>query len=147
MSQKELHENLAQTMKKWRSIEDASIVSTGTIMNQTNNPLIRLIMEIILNDSRQHRIVQEFIYRSLVHESVSITPEELAAVSDGIEKHNALENKMVAFVEDALEKMKGKHLLVQEYLLQYLKEDENKHRSLLDALDNIKRGAYPYASS
>jgi hypothetical protein len=147
MSQKELQENLAEMMKKWQSTEDASIISTGMIMKQTNNPLIRLIMEIILNDSRQHGIVQEFIYGSLQREPVSITPEELAAVSDGIEKHNALEKKMVAYVEDALEKMKGKHLIVQEYLLRYLKDDESKHRNLLDALDAIKSGAYPYASS
>ena len=27
----------------------------------------------------------------------------------------------------------GKHPIVQEYLLHYLKEDENKHRSMLSA--------------
>jgi hypothetical protein len=147
MSLKEIQEKLVSNIRKWQAIEDASIASTGKIIEQTKNPLIRLVMEIILNDSRIHHMVQEFIYSSLRHEAVSLMPEELAAVSDGIEKHNELEKKMIAYVEDLLDALKDTHMVVQGYLLHYLKDDEHKHLNMLAALDSIKRGAYPYISS
>jgi hypothetical protein len=147
MSLKETQEKLASNMRKWQEIEYASIASTGKIIEQTKNPLIRLVMEIILNDSKTHHIVQGFIYSSLRHEAVSVTPEELAAVSDGIEKHNELEKKMIAYVEDLLGMLKDRHMVVQAYLLHYLKDDEHKHLNMLAALDSIKKGAYPYLSS
>jgi hypothetical protein len=147
MSVKEIQEKLAESMKKWQAIENASIASTGKVIGQTKNPLIRLVMEIIQSDSRTHHMVQGFIYASLRHEAVSLTPEELAAVWDQIEKHNELEKKMVSYVKDLLEMLKNKKMIVQEYLLNYLKEDERKHLDMLNALNSIKKGAYPYASS
>jgi len=35
-------------------------------------------------------------------------------------------------------------MVVQEYLLNYLQEDEQKHDHLLSALEKIKKGMYPY---
>jgi len=35
-------------------------------------------------------------------------------------------------------------MVVQEYLLQYLLTDENKHNKILDDLETIKKGMYPY---
>jgi hypothetical protein len=147
MSLKETQEKLAENMKKWQVIEDASMASTGRIMEQTNNPLIRLVMEIIQNDSRTHRMVQEFIYASLRHEPVALAVEDIAAVSDGIDKHNELEKKMISYVENLLGDLKEKQLIVQGYLLNYLKDDEHKHLRMLSALDSVKKGVYPYASS
>ena len=40
--------------------------------------------------------------------------------------------------------LKGKNMIVQEYLLNYLLEDEKKHAAMLEALAGIKRGMYPY---
>ena len=36
-------------------------------------------------------------------------------------------------------------MLVQEYLLNYLKADEMKHDALLSLLEAVKKGMYPYA--
>jgi hypothetical protein len=55
--------------------------------------------------------------------------------------------KMIAFVEDLLGALKDTHMVVQGYLLHYLKDDEHKHLNMLAALDSIKRGVYPYVSS
>ena len=52
--------------------------------------------------------------------------------------------KTVELAKEALEALKGKKLVVQEYLLNYLLTDENKHNELLDQLNTIKRGMYPY---
>jgi hypothetical protein len=46
--------------------------------------------------------------------------------------------------EKALSALKGKKMVVQEYLLDYLLIDENKHNKILDTLGTIKKGMYPY---
>jgi hypothetical protein len=143
---KELQENLVDTMRRWQKIENASVASTGHVIEQTENPLIRLVMEIIQADSQMHHRVQDFIAATLEHRAVSLTPEEMSAVWEGIEKHTELERQMVNYVEQTLEEIKGRKMLVQEYLLNYLRNDEKKHDALLSALEGIKKGMYPYAS-
>jgi hypothetical protein len=145
MTTKEIQEKLVDTMHKWQKIEDAAVDSTSKILEQSQNPLIRLVMEIIQADSRMHRRVQEFIASTLSEKAVSLTPEELGTVSEAIEKHNAIEKQMVNYVDDTLNELKGKKMLVQEYLLNYLWDDEKKHEALLSILDKIKEGMYPYA--
>ena len=144
MSTKEIQEGLVEKMDQWKKIEDASVASTEDIMVRTDNPLIHLIMEIIQADSIQHHRVQEFIKKSLAEQAISLTPEEIGVVQEGIDKHAAIEKKMVGFVEETLAALKGKKMVVQEYLLEYLKEDEAKHDNLLTRLENIKKGMYPY---
>ncbi len=61
-----------------------------------------------------------------------------------IEKHIKLERQTVGMAEEALAALKGKKMVVQEYLLRYLLEDENKHNHILDSLGVIKKGMYPY---
>lgn len=146
MKTKEIQEKLVDNMKRWQKIEDSSVASTGKIMAETENPVIRLVMEIILRDSQMHRQVQQFIADSLESQAVTISPEEMAKVWDSIQHHVDIEKKMVGYVEETLEALKGKKMLVQEYLLNYLREDEKKHDELLSTLDKIKAGMYPYAS-
>jgi hypothetical protein len=143
---KDLQQNLVATMRRWQKIENASVASTGRVIEQTDNPLIRLVMEIIQADSQMHHRVQEFIAASLETKPISLTPEEMTAVWDGIEKHTELERQMVDYVEETIESIKGRKMLVQEYLLNYLRNDEKKHDALLSALEGIKKGMYPYAS-
>ena len=51
MSTKDIQAKLVETMEHWQKIEDASVASTGQIIDQTKHPLIRLVMEIIQADS------------------------------------------------------------------------------------------------
>ena len=145
MTTKEIQEKLVETMQKWEKIEDAAVASTGKIIESTDNPLIRLVMEIIQADSRMHRRVQEFIAATLTEKAVSLTPEEMGKVSEAIDKHNAIEKQMVGYVDETLDALKGRKMLVQEYLLNYLWDDEKKHETLLSILDKVKEGMYPYA--
>lgn len=143
MKTKELQQGLVSDMRKWQKIEDASVSSTGQIIEKTENPLIRLIMEIIQRDSQMHYHVQEFIADSIEHKAVSLTPDELAKVWDMIERHIDLEKKTVEIAEQTISSLKGQQgMIVQEYLLNYLLEDERKHNDLLSHLDNIKKGIY-----
>ena len=144
MSTKEIQENIVSNMHRWQKIENASVASTGKVIEKTENPVVRLVMEIIQRDSQMHYRIQEMIADSLETKAITLTPEELADVWDMIEKHIELEKKTVQFAEEALSALKGKKMVVQEYLLDYLLIDENKHNKILANLETIKKGMYPY---
>ena len=143
-STKEIQEKIVANMKRWQKIENASVSSTGQIIEKTENPIVRLIMEIIQRDSQMHYRVQEFIVDSLESKTVNLNPDELAEVWGKIETHIQLEKETVKIAKETLETMKGKKMMVQEYLLNYLMIDEDKHNEVLDKLEAIKKGMYPY---
>ncbi|MEW6074087.1 MAG: hypothetical protein AB1726_16010 [Planctomycetota bacterium] len=143
---KEIQENLVSKMKLWQKIEDASVNSTGQIIEQTDNPLIRTVMEIIQSDSHLHYKVQSLIVATLSKQAIPLTPEELGSVWSSIDKHIQFEKQMVGYVQEALDQIKGRKMLIQEYLLNYLLRDEEKHDALLAALEKIKAGMYPYGA-
>jgi len=103
-----------------------------------------MVMEIIQRDSENHARVQGLIVDSLEKESLTLSPEDLVKVWDAIEAHLALERKTVELAEEAIAALKGKKMVVQEYLLDYLMRDEQKHNAILDSLEIIKKGMYPY---
>ncbi len=144
MNTKELQKQIISDMRQMQKVEDASVASTGRIIEKTGNPVVRLVMEIIQRDSKMHYQVQDFIADSLGEKTVSLTPEELAQVWDMIEQHIQLEKKMIEAVEQLRTSLKGKFMVVQQYLIEYLLEDETKHNNLLDRLSGIKTKMYPY---
>ena len=145
MKTKEIQEKLTAHMQTWQKIEDAAINNTAEVISKTDNPVIKLVMEIIQSDSRTHRKVQEFVESTFTEQAVNLSTEDLATVWEVIEKHNDTEKKMLGNVNEALESLKGKKMIVQEYFLNYLKQDEQKHNDLLAALEKVKGGIYPYA--
>jgi hypothetical protein len=140
MSTKEIQQQIVANMKKWQKIEDATVAATGMIIEKTDNPVIRLIMEIIQRDSQMHYRLQEWIADSLELKTVSLSYDELDRVWALIEKHIELEKKTLAMAKQSLEALKGKKMVIQEYLLNYLAEDEQKHNNLLAHLEGIKKG-------
>ena len=62
-----------------------------------------------------------------------------------VEDHIKLEQKTVKLAKQALNLIGGsKAMQVQSYLLEYLLEDEEKHNKLLERLEAIQKGMYPY---
>jgi len=144
MSTKEIQEQIVQNMKKWQKIENASVAQMSAIIERTQNPVIQIVMEIIQSDSQMHHRVQQMILDSFEREAIVLTPEDLGQIWDLVEKHIAMEEETVQLAEKSLAALKGKKMVVQEYLLNYLKTDENKHDRLLESLEKIKSGMYPY---
>jgi hypothetical protein len=141
---KELQKDLISNMETWKKIENASIASTGRVIEKTENPIVRLVMEIIQRDSQMHYRVQDWIAQSL-QKSVALTPEDVGQVWSLIEDHIKIEKKTQKMAEEALGSTKtSKAMLVQTYLLEYLLEDEKKHNLLLERLAGIQKGMYPY---
>ena len=135
-------EELVQTLKRWQEIETAAVSQTSAIMEKTKNPFIRLVMEIIRQDSAMHKRVQQVILDSLEKEAFSLTPEELAGVWTLIEEHAEMEKETLVLAEKA---RRNCRLFAQRHLLTYLIEDEQKHDKLLAQLEDFKRNIYPYA--
>ncbi len=144
MKKKEILEKLAENMESWQKVENASVVSTSRILEKTTNPVVRTIMEIIQRDSQTHYHVQGLILESLKKRSISLSPEDMESIWGLIEHHLEIEKKTIKLAEKSLEALKGSKMVVQEYLLQYLLEDEEKHTHLLEALEKVKSGMYPY---
>jgi ferritin-like protein len=144
MTVKETQESLAATMRQWQKVEDSSVASTGKVIEKTDNVIVRMIMEIIQRDSQMHHRIQELIADSLETKTLHLNPDELADVWEMIEHHINLEKKTIQLAEEALDALRGKKMVVQEYLLHYLLEDEQKHNHVLEQLSVIKKGMYPY---
>lgn len=142
MKTKDIQEDLVKTMRQWQGIERQSIASTGAVIGKTTSPLIQLVMEIIQNDSQLHHRVQQFIIDSIDSAPVPVSPEDMREISSLIDAHLKLEDEMVSAVNTAISHVKGRKMGVQEYLLNFLVEDEKKHANLLTALATIKSGLY-----
>lgn len=145
MKTKEIQEQLVASLKDWQKIEDASIEACAKISKQSDNPIVRVVMEIIMRDSVMHHRVQQMIIDSLEKQAISLTPEELGEVWGMIEEHIRLERKTIDYAKQALAAIKGTKMVVQQYLLEYMLQDEEKHNKVLDNLEAVKRGIYPYA--
>jgi len=144
MSTKEVQDKIVDNMKRWQKIENSSVASTGKIIEMTDNPLIRMVMEIIQHDSQMHYRVQEFITHALEEKPVTVTPDDLSAVWDQVENHIKIEEKTIEMAKEAMEALQGRKMVVAEYLINYLLRDEEKHNALLDDFSVIKKGMYPY---
>jgi len=135
-------EELTAVLQNWQTLETATIGHTTEVIAKTKNPLIRLLMEIIRQDSEMHFRVQEVLLGSIERQAFTLTPEELGEIWDMVEKHADMEKQTIALAEKAL---KNCRLFVQRHLLTYLIEDEKKHDRLLGQLEDFKRNIYPYA--
>jgi hypothetical protein len=138
-------ENLSElvaVLRRWQKIEDGSVAACSGIIDKTENPLIRLLMEIIRQDSVMHKKVQQVMIDSLEKQAISLTPEELAGIWESIEQHAEMEKETLILAEKARGNCR---LFVLRHLLTYLIEDEQKHDRLLGQLEDFKRGIYPYA--
>ena len=133
---------LASTLRRWQEIEDSSVAACTRIMEETQNPLIRLVMEIIRQDSVMHKKVQQVMLDSMEKQAISLTPDDLAQIWESIERHTEMEKETLALAEKAQQNCR---LFVLRHLLTYLIEDEQKHDRLLAQLESFKRGIYPYA--
>jgi rubrerythrin len=140
--QKEMNEQLVKTLKKWQVIEDKSVKSTTDIMAKTKNPIVKHIMEIIRQDSAMHKRIQQLIIDSFETQAISLTPEELGDVWEMVEKHIELEKETIRLAEESRKNSKN---FVIRYLLGYLMTDEQKHNEILQQMEDIKSGMYPYA--
>ena len=132
----ELSSQFLKIMRDWQRLEDITIKFSEDMLKKTKNSLIRMTMEMIKNDSQKHKAMQQMLIDSLTKEAFHINPEELAMLSDGLNKHIAAEAKSLELADEAL---KNSELFITRYVLSYLIADETKHHNLLNKLNELKR--------
>jgi rubrerythrin len=140
-TQKEAIENLVKILKKWQIVEDDSIKNTTEIIKKSDNPLVHLVMEIIRQDSVMHRRVQQLIIDHFEKKPITLNPDELVDFWSMVEEHDEIEKKTIQMAEEALAQQTSPFA---KYLLEYLLTDEKKHDKLLEEMEKIKKGMYPY---
>ena len=129
-------EEAVELLRSWQALEREAIETTAEIMEQTNNLLIRQMMEIIRNDSVQHHRVQQFIIDIMTKETVRMSPDDMAEVWSRLEEHDELERKTIELAKELKEKTTDP---VVASLLEYLIIDEQKHDHILNQLEAVKR--------
>ena len=130
-------ENMVKVLREWQSIERSSMNDTAEIIEKCENPLIRMVMEIIRHDSLMHHRVQQFLIDSLTHQNITLSREDVAQIWEQIEAHDQVEKKTVELAKQLRDEAWNP---IHQQLLGYLVTDEEKHDSLLMALDEIKVG-------
>lgn len=106
------------------------------MMKKTNNKLVKMTMEMIKHDSQKHKAMQQMLIDSITKEPFILSSDDLASLSDGLNKHLAAEAKSLELADAAL---KNSELFVTRYVLSYLLADEQKHHNLLGKLNELKR--------
>ncbi len=143
MSIKEKQEELVKTMKQWQQLENKAVAQTAKIMGEAKHPLIRLVMEIIQRDSNMHHRVQQMIIDATEKAFVEISPDDLVGVWDSIENHIQIEKKTIELAQKSLDALEGtSKTVMQQFLVNYLLTDEEKHDRMLSDLELIKRGMF-----
>ena len=143
MGTKEKLEQVVGIMKRWQKAENAAVHQTSKIMEETENPLIRLVMEVIQRDSNMHHRVQQMVVDSIERESIPVLTPDLEKAWESIEKHIRIEKQTIDMAKQALDALEGTKNPVQQYLISYLLEDEKKHDKLLADLELVKKQMYP----
>ena len=129
--------HFVDTLKRWQGLERQAMTDTTELVEQTENPLVRLIMEIIRHDSLMHHRVQQFLIDSVTKENVTVSREDVAEIWEKIEEHDRLEKKTISLAEELKANSWNP---IHTQLLDYLLNDEQKHDRLLGQLDSIKAG-------
>jgi mRNA deadenylase 3'-5' endonuclease subunit Ccr4 len=130
-------ENMVKVLRTWQGIERQAISDMAEIIEETQNPLIRLVMEIIRHDSLMHHRVQQFLVESVTQKEVALTREDVAQIWEKIEAHDKVEKRTIELAQELRAEAWSP---VHKQLLDYLFTDESKHDSLLEGLEEIKKG-------
>ena len=125
-----------EIIKEWQKLEDDTMNHAENLMHKTGNRLIKLTMEMIKHDSQKHKEMQQMLIDSLTKEALILSPDDLAVISDGLNKHLAAEARSLELADEALQ---NSEQFVTKYILSYLIADEQKHHSLLGKLNELKR--------
>lgn len=128
---------MVDVLRRWQGLERQAMSDTAEIIEQTTNPLVTIIMEIIRHDSLMHHRVQQFIIDTLTTTNVAVSREDVATIWEKIEAHDKVEKATIEMAKELREKAWNP---IHKQLLDYLFTDESKHDSLLVQLDEVKKG-------
>ena len=132
-------------LSNWQTLEDSTISSARELMDRTDNPIIRMAMEMAIHDSEKHKAMQQMIIDNVTKEAAHLSPDELAQLAGLLNKHMEMEARSIALANEALEKSE---LFMPRYILSYLIADEEKHHDMMNKLlADLKAASVPTSVS
>jgi len=137
-------EDLAKIMKDWQGLENETISLAEKLHSKSDNPFIKVIMEMIKRDSQKHVSMQQFVIDHLTKQATRLTADDLIPLGDILDKHIAAEAKSMGLANAAITKT---HDFLSNFIVSYLMGDEIKHHEMLTKLDHIKGGLYAYGQA
>src|SRR3990172_9435935 len=110
----ETSKEFVKVMKEWQKLEDDTIWYADDLMKKTSNRLIKMTMEMIKHDSQKHKAMQQLLIDSVTKTPFILSPDDLAALANGLNKHLAAEAKSLELADEALMRSE---LFVTRYIL------------------------------
>jgi hypothetical protein len=140
MEQKTPHKvrELLRAMREWMALEDKTIENADELAEKTDNPFIRMTMEMLKLDAQKHKIIQQMVIDSLTKEAVHLSPEELVPLEVILNKHILQETESLMRAVGVVDRSESR---ITRYLLSYLSADEAGHRELVAKLNELKLAA------
>jgi len=133
----ESSEEFLSIIKEWIVLEDETIASADELIGKSNNPFVKMRMEMIKHDSGKHKEMLQWIIDNLTKEAVHLTPDEIIPLSALLHMHLEVEAKSIVLANNALKKS---GLPIVRYILSALLDDETKHHAQIIMLnDEIKK--------
>jgi len=111
-------------------VEQEVIDLTEKIINQSENPTVKLLLRAIQHDSRKHADFGRAALEILEYKKI-VGAKERKEVWDLLEKHDDMEKKHREFVAQLRTLTKTPAL---QYIFQQIWEDEKKHHAILETL-------------
>ncbi|MDT8446037.1 MAG: hypothetical protein RRB13_03945 [bacterium] len=130
----ETNENFARNIKKWVGVEDATLLMMEDYEGRFSNPMVKLMLAGIRQDSMRHKAILQTIINA-ENEPEVLTPDELGALAEFIEKHAGIEAGLMDMVSQVQDQVRNP---INRLLLTYLMEDEKKHELIMDGLSEIR---------
>ncbi len=127
-------QSFEELIKRWIVIEDKTIGTADNLMNQSKNPMVKAIIDLLKRDSEKHKHTLEAIQYSL-NNTVTFNSDDMQIVDTFIENHALMEKNAVETAEQALEMSS---LPLPRFLLENLLSDEKKHDAYMEELTELK---------
>ena len=136
-----IEEGVVKNFKQWQELENETRSLSEDLQKKSDNPFVKLVMEIIKRDSEKHKIMQQFVIDSFTKEAIHLAPQELIPLADVLEKHIKAEAKSMGLANACIAGTKN---FFASFVSSLLIADEVKHHEMLTMLDQIKGQVYPY---
>lgn len=134
-------DELMELLAQWQEIETDIIEYTKSELRKAQPPLIRTMLRVLEFEAQKHGVVQQMIAEGVKLEAVNLSPDELKALSECLDRRLANEEKTISIMEDALNKTET---LIPRYLLAYLIADLKIQNRLLRQFDDeLKTASIP----
>ncbi|MBF0284778.1 MAG: hypothetical protein HQL51_09995 [Magnetococcales bacterium] len=127
-----------RTIVRYLEVEEETIASTDELLATATSPMVQQLMLLIKRDSEKHREILHTI-QNLASGVVSMTPEEMGEINVLLTHHKQIEAESVVLARSALENTQ--HVVIR-HLLEYMLEDERKHVTMTEQMEDYKRKIY-----